>query len=170
MGKLILISGSNGSGKSRFAESLLADFRSPRYYVATMVSTTEENRKRIQKHIVQRDGLRFQTLELPARVGDAPITSDSTVLLEDVSNLLGNAWFGSGCDEESVFEDILTLQGRCELLVAVTIGGLQDRDYSGETADYIRRLNDLNDRLYRHADAAAEMVDGHAVWRKVGNV
>lgn len=168
MGKLILISGPNGSGKSRFAEQLIAQTRGKRYYIATMRLETEDNLCRIEKHRRQRADLGFTTLELSCRVGDAPVGVDSFVLLEDVSNLLGNAMFQCGADENEVYHDILALSQRCAVLTAVTISGLNARDYEGETADYIAALNRLNSRLFQCAAAAAELTEGIPRWQKGG--
>ena len=166
MGKLILISGPNGSGKSRYAESLFASASPERYYIATMVPQTEENRRRIEKHRAQRAGLGFETLECPGPLAGLPVTPDSAVLLEDVSNLLANAVFARGETEDAVLRDLLALRERCALLVAVTIAGLSPEGYDGETRDYILALNDLNARLEALADGAAALSGGEAVWRK----
>lgn len=160
MGRLILISGANGSGKSRFAEQLVSQTRGKRYYIATMAPQTEENHRRIQKHRQQRHGLGFQTLELPCRIGDAPISPAAVVLLEDVSNLMANVFFGSNATAGQVLDDICTLLDRCHLLVAVTISGLSPDGYAGDTAAYITALNDLNARLLSRADIAVTMSDG----------
>ena len=47
---MILIEGANGSGKSAFAETLVTDWPGDRYYIATMVAETAQNRERIKKH------------------------------------------------------------------------------------------------------------------------
>ena len=88
MAVLVLISGSNNSGKSVYAEQLIARTSGSRYYIATMRPCTEDNHRRIEKHRAQRKGLGFETLECPCQIGDAPISADGVVLLEDVSNLL----------------------------------------------------------------------------------
>lgn len=159
MGQLILVSGVNGSGKSAFAERLVSQTSGERYYIATMTPQTEENRQRIQKHRLQRSGLGFQTLELPRAVGGAPISSAAVVLLEDVSNLMANAFFVDRKTVGQVFCDICTLQEHCRLLIAVTISGLSPDGYTGDTAAYIAALNDLNARLFLRADTAVS-VDG----------
>lgn len=166
MGKIILISGSNGSGKSRFAEELVSQTRGARYYVATMVSVTEENERRIEKHRRQREGLGFVTLEVPYQAGNAAVAPNSVVLLEDATNLLANAMFGHGGDAAAVYGDICTLAQRCRLLIVVTISGLCADEYEGETADYIRSVNELNRRLLERASAAVELRGGHPHWQK----
>ena len=154
MGTLIMISGANGSGKSRYAERIVARTTGERYYIATMRPCSEENLQRIEKHREQRKDLQFTTL------GAAAVERDGVVLLEDVSNLLANAMFERGGDEASVYADIEALCSRCRLLVAVTITGLRADGYDGETAAYIRALNGLNQRLYDRAAAAVAMKDG----------
>ncbi len=166
MGKLILIAGPNSSGKSRYAESLVAQSRAERYYIATMIEQNAENHARIEKHRAQRANLAFETLELPHRVGDAPVTPESVVLLEDVSNLLANVMFERGGCGRDVLADIRQLRQRCGVLLAVTISGLCAGEYEGETAAYIKDMAWLNAQLSAEADGVVEMQDGVAVWEK----
>lgn len=166
MGKLILISGENNSGKSIFAEQLAGRISGDKYYIATMLAETEENHKRIEKHRRQRMTLGFTTLELPYQVGDAPVTPESMVLLEDISNLLANNIFDKGKSEEAVFNDICRLLKRCRITEAVTVSGLEDTGFDGETADYINRLNRLNKKLSDMADVSVIMQDNAPVYQK----
>ena len=166
MGKMVLISGGNGSGKSRYAENLVSKTTGSRYYIATMQPQTEDNFRRVKKHIAQREGLNFTTLELPTHIRKAEIQPNAVVLLEDVSNLLGNTIFSQTGNREDVLGEILALRNQCSLLIAVTIGGLSSEAYQGETAAYIDDLNSLNESLLSLADAAVIMVDGSPVWEK----
>ena len=166
MGKLWLISGANSSGKSRYAESLAAQCGLDRFYIATMIEQSADDAARIQKHRTQRSTLAFHTLELPYEVGTAPVTPASLVLLEDVSNLLCNVIFDKKGNVQQVLTDIRQLQRRCLDLIAVTISGLNEEEYEGETADYIRALRWLNCQLFECADGAAQMKDGRAIWQK----
>ena len=166
MGSLILISGSNGSGKSLYAEGLIAQTRGTRYYIATMRPCTTENHERIEKHRMQRQGLHFQTLECPYQIGAIDIPADAMVLLEDVSNLLANAMFEKGMNMDAVFQDICTLLEKSRILVAVTISGLENCGYDVETASYIESLNTLNQKLFEKADAAIHIQDHQPVYRK----
>lgn len=166
MGTLILISGSNDSGKSAFAEQLVSRTEGQRYYIATMVPYTEENHRRIEKHKKQRAGLGFTTLELPYQVADAPVCANSVVLLEDVSNLLANAIFEKGGTGETVCQDILALADRCRLLIAVTISGLPAGEYDGETQAYITAMEEVNKKLFEKADGAVSMRARTPLWQK----
>ena len=174
MGTLIMISGANGSGKSRYAERIVARTTGERYYIATMRPCSEENLQRIEKHREQRKDLQFTTLECPYQVGAAAVERDGVVLLEDVSNLLANAMFERGGDEASVYADIEALCSRCRLLVAVTITGLRADGYDlNEIAvklvhNYIRQIT-----VYRffHADphpGNIRVQDGKIVWLDLG--
>ena len=163
---MILISGGNGSGKSLFAEKLAATADLPRYYIATMVPQNEENDRRIEKHRRQRAGLDFTTLELPCHVGQAQVPADSLVLLEDASNLLANLVFTENGTGDEALEEILALRDRCRYLLVVTISGLDESAYDGETAAYIRAMSRLNEQLLDLSDAAVELVDGIPVIRK----
>ena len=166
MGKVILVSGANGSGKSRFAEGMVGKTVDTRYYIATMVAQSEDNERRIEKHKRQREGLGFVTLEVPYQVRKAPVEPDSVILLEDMTNLLGNTVFAHGGCTEDVYQDICCLAEKCKLLIVVTISGMNSAEYTGETADFIDSINELNGRFFDLADAAAEMVDGVPVWKK----
>lgn len=169
MGKLILVSGENNSGKSLFAESLLAACDEKRYYIATMIPETEENYVRIEKHKKQRAGLGFTTLELPCDLTSRAIPPDSVVLLEDVSNLLANNIFKKNRYVDEVYSDILKLVESSKIVVAVTISDLEAVGYDKETTLYIESLNKLNQRLYDKALVAVTMKNKKPVYEKGEN-
>lgn len=166
MGKLILVSGENSSGKSSFAEKLLSKCSNRHYYIATMIPKTENNYERIEKHKKQRSGLRFTTLELPYSLNEEIIEPDSAVLLEDVSNLLANNIFDKNKNADEVFDDILTLLKKCKVLVAVTISGLENQGYDTDTVMYINSINEINQKLYNEALVAIKMMNGKPIYEK----
>ena len=166
MGKLVLVSGANGSGKSAFAEKLLSRCDCKRYYIATMIPETKNNYERIEKHKKQREGLGFTTLELPYDLSGQNIGYDSVVLLEDVSNLFANNVFDKNKSPQDVFCDIMGLKERCKLVVAVTISGLEDNGYDEETSAYISGVNEINRKLYDESSVAVVMKDGNPVYEK----
>ena len=128
----------------------------------------EENRRRIEKHRRQRADLGFVTVEEPYSLNDLDLPADSVVLLEDVSNLLANNMFEKDIGPSQVLEDILALSRRCGTLIAVTISGLSEEGYDGETAGYIRALNEVNGKLAEAFGGVAEMRSGRPVWAKGG--
>ena len=168
MGTLIMISGANGSGKSRYAERIVARTTGERYYIATMRPCSEENLQRIEKHREQRKDLQFTTLECPYQVGAAAVERDGVVLLEDVSNLLANAMFERGGDEASVYADIEALCSRCRLLVAVTITGLCADGYDGDLPDVITVFKGPHERCFgSRTELVAEI--GKTVVHEIGH-
>jgi adenosylcobinamide kinase/adenosylcobinamide-phosphate guanylyltransferase len=156
---IVLVLGPNNSGKSAYAEKLAVSLAyGPLCYIATMVPYGEEGRARVEKHRKQREGLGFATLERPTCVAGLPLPEDATVLLEDVSNLLGNTLHGGGGE---VFEDIAALCKNCRNAVLVSIGGLEPSpEHDDGTIGYINALNRLNGLL---ADLADEVVHRHAL-------
>ena len=166
MGKLILVSGENSSGKSAFAEKLLAKFTENRYYIATMIPETEENYERIEKHKKQREGFGFVTLEMPYNLAEEYIEPDSAVLLEDVSNLLANNIFEKNKGVDEVFDDILKLAEKSRVLVAVTISGLENTGYDADTEMYISSINEINKKLYDEALVSVRMINKKPVYEK----
>ena len=61
----VFISGGAKCGKSAFAQDLTVSLSGggKRYYVATLISSGKEDEARIRRHIADRDGLGFETLE-----------------------------------------------------------------------------------------------------------
>lgn len=162
MGKLVLICGANDSGKSVYAEKLVGSMNGEKFYIATMQPVNDDNHRRILKHRKQREGLGFETLEMPYDIDKAAVYRDSLVLLEDVSNLMANSSFELGLGPDAVFESITALAVRCGLLAAVTISGLVSKDCDADTAAYIDNLNYLNGMLFLASDCAVEMRGGKA--------
>jgi adenosylcobinamide kinase/adenosylcobinamide-phosphate guanylyltransferase len=171
-GMTALIIGSNGSGKSVYAEKFIRSLSAGAlYYIATMIPYGEEGKKRVEKHRAQREGMAFITAEKPFNVSQISLPCGANVLLEDVSNLLGNVLFGgeSGKTDsasenlDKVYADITALCGKCANAVLVSIDGLEAKpEYNEETREYINLLNLLNNRLFDFADTVIAMRDGKA--------
>ena len=164
----ILLTGENDSGKSRCAERMAAQIPSRRVYAATMIHFGAEGRARREKHLRQRAGLGFHTVECPCDLSLVACTPDDLVLLEDVSNLLANLIFtrGDPSAEENAESQIAALRKRCAVLIAVTITGIDDRGCDGETRKYAAALNRLNSRLALLADVVVEMRSGSPLLKK----
>jgi len=163
---LILIVGSNGSGKSAFAEGLVR--RMPfkrRFYAATLQPYGEEGEQRVNKHRAQRAHDGYTTFELPRHIERIRPDPDTVVLLEDVSNLVANIVFDPaepGGVAEALAE-IAALRENAGALVAVSIKELDDAGYDAQTRRYIATLNAVNARLRSLADTVAELAAGRAV-------
>ncbi|MCB6993809.1 bifunctional adenosylcobinamide kinase/adenosylcobinamide-phosphate guanylyltransferase [bacterium 210820-DFI.6.37] len=98
----ILISGGCKNGKSFFAQEEAkrqADEKGlPLYYLATMIPSDEEDRARIRRHVRERAGWGFTTIEQGINVCGALEKADpeGVFLLDSVTALLSNEMFASG--------------------------------------------------------------------------
>lgn len=156
---IALITGGSGCGKSAYAEALVAAMpEGRRVYVATMRAPDAESERRVARHRAQRADLGFITVECPKRLGDVSVPPDSTVLLEDLPNLLANEMFDGG-DWTRIIPDIEALARRCARLVVVTGDVFSDGVAYDESTDaYLRALAQINAAAARLADYAAEVV------------
>ncbi len=157
-----LLIGGAGSGKSALAETIVQSLPGDRFYIATMAPQDGECRQRIEKHRRQRAGKAFQTLECFLHLAEAPVSSGSNVLLEDVGNLLANELFdpaGGGADAVIAGMDFLLQRARHVTAVTndVFCGGA---DFSDETLRYLRELARFNRHFAPQADTVAEIVCG----------
>ena len=92
----ILVSGGCKNGKSGFAQELAAGLAQggKKYYVATMIPFDDEDRERIRKHIEDRSGMGFETLEIGRDVGRClNAGGGGTFLIDSVTALLTNEMF-----------------------------------------------------------------------------
>ena len=106
----VFISGGAKNGKSYFAQKTAKEIAEennlPLYYVATMIPRDGEDRARIERHLRERDGWGFETLECAMnlssmlRENDASIPTtnnqpsrDGVFLVDSVTAILANAMF-----------------------------------------------------------------------------
>ncbi len=92
---IILVVGTNGSGKSALAEKLATKTGDAhRVYLATMKVCDDAGKERVKRHRQLRMGKGFDTIEVMYNIRSALSLIDdpanTTVLLECVSNLVGN--------------------------------------------------------------------------------
>ncbi|MBP1736202.1 MAG: cobalamin biosynthesis protein [Oscillospiraceae bacterium] len=169
---LTLVVGGSASGKSSFAESLMVSGDSERrIYLATMLLRDEECEKRALHHREMRRDKAFETLECPRALERANIPPRSSVLLEDLSNLAANEFFG---DEDSagaagrIMSGILRLEQLSEALVIVSNELFLDgMEYDRETLDYLMCLSALNRAVAARADLVYEVICGIPIlWKE----
>ncbi len=97
----VFISGGCKNGKSRFAQEqakkMAVEQDLPLYYLATMVPADEEDRARVRRHVRERDGWGFATIEQGTDICKAleRADADGVFLLDSVTALLSNEMFGS---------------------------------------------------------------------------
>jgi adenosylcobinamide kinase/adenosylcobinamide-phosphate guanylyltransferase len=161
-GRLTLVLGGARSGKSRYAESLIAALPKPWVYVATAEARDEEMKARIAEHKARRaEG--WQTIEAPLMLAEAlrAAPAGSAVLVDCLTLWLSNAMLGAFDLERAMTHLSESLGGRdgTTVLVAneVGLGIVPDNALA-------RRFRDaqgvLNQRLAAQADRVVLMVAG----------
>ena len=163
----ILLVGGSKSGKSSLAQDIVIKLApgGERIYWAAMEPVDPEDDERILKHIADRDGLGFTTVERGRDLisGELPL-KDSAVLFDSVTALLANEMFGNGFDPEAperALCELLALSGKCAHFVCVADEIFRDGAVYDETTEAYRRGLALILRgLAEKFDAAAEVVCG----------
>ena len=141
----IFISGGAKNGKSYYAQRRAKEMAEakncPLYYVATMIPHDEEDRARIRRHIKERDGWGFTTLEqgldLPALLEDDAVDRNAVFLLDSVTAVLDNEMF----DEKGNFDSEAAERVKQDM---VTLRRKQETPYSYRTIYTATRSNTEN--------------------------
>lgn len=169
----VFISGGCKNGKSFYAQRVAKAAGVPLYYVATMISTGAEDDARIARHIQERAGWGFTTLEQGTKILSCLERSDSrgSYLLDSVTALLANEMFSpSGFDAHAAERVAQEL----EMFVRCTANAVLVSDYiygdadSGDawTENYRRGLALLDRRLARCCDCVLEISAGCVICHK----
>ncbi len=173
-----LVIGVPDSGKSALAEDLAMKLSGDgkRIYLATMEILDDDGKKRVEKHRKLREGKGFFTIEAPVKVLEAvscaPDLEKSTVLIECISNLVGNVMH----DEDSecrgdvvgtVISDVSGICNRAKNVVIVTNSFACEEGFDDETKEYVRSLDAVNCELRKTAGEIYEFAEGE--WLKSEN-
>ena len=115
----IFLSGGAKCGKSTLAQKLALTLAQgeKHYYVATMISSGEEDDARIRRHIADRAGMGFETVECFQNILDCLDVADQTgtFLVDSVTSLMQNALFPA----EKHYEMDIPAAQRCAEELAV---------------------------------------------------
>ena len=169
------IYGGVSSGKSEYAEELISEEFNKKIYLATMENAGEHAGKRVEKHLLQREGKGFFTIEEPRHIKDLNIHEDDNILLEDLTNLLSNNLFNeAGLKNnfkeitEKIFSDIIELENRCNsvFIVGNDIFSTK-RNQSKELDIFIDCLFYLHKKIIEVSDRVVEVVYGLPYNRKL---
>jgi len=177
----IFISGGCKNGKSSIAEDCCVKLANggPLYYIATMKALDEEDDKRILKHIQNRDGKGFTTIEQSTTILDCiknVNAKESTFILDSVTALMINELYASLTAEDYTNDEIkadMTAPKRvaddlvklCDLVKNIVFvsdfiyeeGG----DYSSYTEDYLKALSTVDKALAKKCDVVCEVALGN---------
>ncbi len=175
----VLVTGTPQSGKSEFAENMAVHTGGNRYYIATMKIIDDAGKERVKRHRKQREGKGFITIEQEYRIKDVTDRiedpGEATVLLECVSNLVGNEMHddpdrimlinsgASGCERfaEEVADEIRQLSDSVGNLIIVTATYEEDGEgYDDDTRLFVKLLKSVNEKLSAFADKTYDMGKG----------
>lgn len=168
----VFISGSAKCGKSSLAQDLAVALAEggKRYYVATMIPSGKEDDERIRRHIADRDGMGFETVECFKNILDCLDTADAggTFLVDNVTSLLQNALFPAERDYQldpeaagRCTDELVAFAGKVRHAVFVSDYIYSDAQrYSESTERYRRCLAETDRRLAQICDTVVEVAAG----------
>ena len=170
----ILISGGCKNGKSFFAQRKAKEMAEssgrPLYYIATMIPHDDEDHARIKRHISERAGWGFTTIEQGKNLADIldmpQIDKSGVFLMDSVTALLGNEMFDDEGNyvetaAEQVMESVLKFARETGSTVFVSdyIYGDADR-YDELTECYRKSLACVDRALAAECDEVYEITYG----------
>ncbi len=168
----IYISGGAKNGKSGWAQELASalskETDSPLYYVATMIPVDEEDRTRIRRHVADRDGMGFTTIEQGLDIEGVldKGSAEGTYLLDSVTALMANELFREeGLDFDKVAiktaSSLIRLSRRVKNLILVSDGLYSDAmEYQDLTQRYRAALGRVQQLLAAECEWVAECCFG----------
>ena len=174
----VFISGGAKNGKSTLAQNLTVALSGggKHYYVATMISTGAEDDERIRRHIADRDGMGFETVECFTNIKTCLGTAnkDGAFLVDSVTALMQNAMFPV---EKNYEMDLAAAKHCADWLVefagtvrhAVFVSDYIYSDaqrYSESTEAYRKALADADRRLAAVCDMVVEVSAGQYIVHK----
>ncbi|MBQ8509468.1 MAG: bifunctional adenosylcobinamide kinase/adenosylcobinamide-phosphate guanylyltransferase [Clostridia bacterium] len=176
----VLISGGCKNGKSGFAQDIAVKLsgNGKRYYVATMIPYDGEDRSRIARHIEDRAGMGFETLEIGRDIASCldGAESDSTFLVDSITALLLNELFpethNGDADPEAAERcrsGLLKLAASAGNAVFVTDYIYSDAiRYDSFTENYRAALASLDRALAEVCETVIELCAGNVIFHKGG--
>lgn len=185
----ILVSGGCKNGKSHFAQRLARDMaaeqsrrlgrNAPLYYLATMRPADGEDRARIRRHVAEREGWGFTTVEKSEDIygclapsPGAEADPRGVFLLDSVTALLSNEMFRADGTVDldaprRVAEDLRRFAAATGSTVFVSDYIYSDAVFYEELTERYRKGLALADRtLARICDRVAEVAFGGVKWIK----
>ena len=176
---IVFVSGGAKNGKSGFAQDLAVQLArsGKRYYVATMIPVDEEDRERIRKHVADRDGLGFETIECGGNVLSClEYDKNGSFLLDSVTALLQNVMFPREKNyemdldaAETCAQDVITFAKSVANAVIVSDYIYSDAQrYDESTECYRKSLAKIDRLLAQLSDTVIEVSAGQLIFHKGG--
>lgn len=169
-----LIIGGSKSGKSEVGEKLALNLNNNTViYIATMKPYDKEDEERVRKHIENRRGLNFITLEKQINIHEveSSIEFEDTVLIDSVTSLLNNEMFKENKIAENPSEIILNglkkIMLKAKHTVIVSDYLFNDAiTYDEVTETYKKELAIINRKLAKLCDNVIECSFGNIKYHK----
>lgn len=174
---IIFISGGAKSGKSSLAQDLtVARSQGRHYYIATMIPADGEDQQRIRRHIADRDGMGFETIECGRNILSCLDRADpaGAFLLDSATALLMNELFREDRNYEMDLDaarrcagDIVRFARSVADIVIVSDYLYSDAArYDKNTEIYRKCLADIDRRLAAVSDTVIEVCGGNVIVHK----
>ncbi|MCP3762209.1 bifunctional adenosylcobinamide kinase/adenosylcobinamide-phosphate guanylyltransferase [Domibacillus sp. A3M-37] len=172
---MIFISGGVRSGKSSVAEKLAIRYRHSNgrlVYVACGSRTDREMDERIGHHQQRRtaSGCSWTTIEKSIDVAAIGVEASDTLLIDCVTTLLAGEYFredkAAFDADERITKDILTLAKQAHAVIVVSNELSFDMPASELTANYMKKLGLIHQRLVQESDAAVLVEHGLPIVKK----
>ncbi len=178
----VFISGGCKNGKSMYAQKIARDMAEaqqvPLYYLATMIPVDAEDRARISRHLSEREGWGFETIEQGRRICEAlegrtaeteanPVDPGGTFLLDSVTALLSNEMFREDGTVDldagrRLAEELAEFARRTGNTIFVSDYIYSDGHFFDTYTEHYRQALALIDRtLAQICDSVIEVVFGH---------
>lgn len=171
----VFISGGAKCGKSLLAQDLAVSLSKggKRYYVATLCPTDEEDRQRIRRHVAERQGLEFETVECFDGIVSA-IDPTGTYLVDSVTSLVQNVLFPAEKNYEMDTDAAVRCGAALTVLAesAANVVFVSDyiyadaAQYSESTEMYRQCLAAIDRQLAAVCDAVIEVTAGQSIVHK----
>ena len=174
----IFLSGGAKCGKSHYAQDLAVWLAGggKRYYVATMIPTGDEDYGRIRKHLADRDGMEFETIECFCNILDTLKQADknSTFLVDNITSLLQNAMFpvenGYQLDlaaAERCAAELEAFAGKARHVIYISDYIYSDAERYSETTECYRKcLAEIDRRMAKICDVVVEVSASYKIFHK----
>ena len=175
---IVFISGGCKNGKSIFAQKISVKLAQGQkmYYVATMIPYDDEDYARISRHLKEREGWGFETVECGKDILNVldQVDTEATFMLDSVTALLLNEMFKGDYNglpdkkaAEKVANELVELSKRVKNIILVSDFVYSDAmRYDSFTETYREGLSLVDRALAACADTVIEVCAANKIYHK----